>query len=125
MSRIARSSRGPIACSARASGPSRDRRSSARSTTSTCGSTPPPAREGNSIRFARPDTVALWHKITTAEDAEWTRRYHSEDPDEKAFGGRGIEAFPNATAYVKRVTARPAYQKAMAIAGPKAAPPAA
>ncbi|WP_314650036.1 MmgE/PrpD family protein [uncultured Microbacterium sp.] len=39
-------------------------------------------------RAGRPDTVALWHKITTAEDAEWTRRYHSEDPDEKAFGGR-------------------------------------
>ncbi|ALX65750.1 MmgE/PrpD family protein [Microbacterium sp. XT11] len=39
-------------------------------------------------RAARPDTVQLWHKITTAEDAEWTRRYHSEDPDEKAFGGR-------------------------------------
>ncbi|MBN9174676.1 MAG: MmgE/PrpD family protein [Microbacterium sp.] len=39
-------------------------------------------------RAGRPDTVALWHKITTAEDAEWTRRYHSEDPSEKAFGGR-------------------------------------
>ncbi|MDQ1129499.1 MmgE/PrpD family protein [Microbacterium sp. SORGH_AS_0888] len=39
-------------------------------------------------RAARPDTVALWHRITTAEDPEWTRRYHSEDPDEKAFGGR-------------------------------------
>ncbi|MFD4958349.1 MmgE/PrpD family protein [Microbacterium sp. NPDC058389] len=39
-------------------------------------------------RAQRPDTVALWHKITTAEDAEWTRRYHSEDPNEKAFGGR-------------------------------------
>ncbi|MBN9215513.1 MAG: 2-methylcitrate dehydratase [Microbacterium sp. SCN 70-200] len=39
-------------------------------------------------RAGREDTVALWHKITTAEDAEWTRRYHSEDPDEKAFGGR-------------------------------------
>jgi 2-methylcitrate dehydratase len=39
-------------------------------------------------RAARPDTVELWHKITTAEDAEWTRRYHSEDPDVKAFGGR-------------------------------------
>ncbi|CAG7622680.1 MmgE/PrpD family protein [Leucobacter soli] len=39
-------------------------------------------------RAARPDTVALWHKITTAEDAEWTRRYHSDDADEKAFGGR-------------------------------------
>ena len=39
-------------------------------------------------RAARPDTVALWRRITTAEDAEWTRRYHSEDPAEKAFGGR-------------------------------------
>ncbi len=39
-------------------------------------------------RAARPDTVALWRKITTAEDAEWTRRYHSLDPAEKAFGGR-------------------------------------
>lgn len=39
-------------------------------------------------RAARPDTVELWHKITTAEDDEWTRRYHSDDPNEKAFGGR-------------------------------------
>lgn len=34
------------------------------------------------------DTVELWNKITTAEDPEWTRRYHSEDPAERAFGGR-------------------------------------
>ena len=39
-------------------------------------------------RAGRADTVELWHKITTAEDAEWTRRYHSDDPNEKAFGGR-------------------------------------
>ncbi len=39
-------------------------------------------------RAGRADTVELWNKITTAEDAEWTRRYHSEDPEEKAFGGR-------------------------------------
>ncbi len=39
-------------------------------------------------RAGREDTVALWHKITTAEDAEWTRRYHSNDISEKAFGGR-------------------------------------
>jgi len=35
----------------------------------------------------RPDTVALWHKITTVEGPEWTRRYHATDPAEKAFGG--------------------------------------
>ncbi|MCC6376457.1 MAG: MmgE/PrpD family protein [Microbacteriaceae bacterium] len=39
-------------------------------------------------RAHRTDTVALWKKITTEEDAEWTRRYHSNDPAEKAFGGR-------------------------------------
>ncbi|NLT25849.1 MAG: MmgE/PrpD family protein, partial [Microbacteriaceae bacterium] len=38
-------------------------------------------------RAGRPDTVELWRRITTAEDAEWTRRYHSLDLDEKAFGG--------------------------------------
>ncbi|MDN4472649.1 MmgE/PrpD family protein [Demequina zhanjiangensis] len=38
-------------------------------------------------RAARPDTVALWQRITTTEDPEWTRRYHSTDPAEKAFGG--------------------------------------
>ncbi|GAB2541982.1 MmgE/PrpD family protein [Brachybacterium huguangmaarense] len=39
-------------------------------------------------RAARPDTVALWRKISTVEDPEWTRRYHSDDLAEKAFGGR-------------------------------------
>ena len=39
-------------------------------------------------RASRPDTVALWNTISTVEDPEWTRRYHSNDPAEKAFGGR-------------------------------------
>lgn len=39
-------------------------------------------------RARRPDTVALWHKIETREDAEWTRRYHATDPAERAFGAR-------------------------------------
>ena len=34
--------------------------------------------------------MALWHKISTLEDPEWTRRYHSRDPKEKAFGGRVV-----------------------------------
>jgi 2-methylcitrate dehydratase len=32
--------------------------------------------------------VELWNKIKTVEDPEWTRRYHSTNPAEKAFGGR-------------------------------------
>ena len=43
-------------------------------------------------RAGRAETVALWHKIETREDPEWTRRYHSTDPNEKAFGGR-VEVF--------------------------------
>ncbi|OCC05466.1 2-methylcitrate dehydratase [Labrys sp. WJW] len=39
-------------------------------------------------RANRPETVALWHKVSTVEDPEWTRRYHSHDPKDKAFGGR-------------------------------------
>ncbi len=40
------------------------------------------------VRAARPSTVALWHKISTTEDPEWTRRYHA--PKGKAFGGRVV-----------------------------------
>ncbi|MGO2552750.1 MmgE/PrpD family protein [Glutamicibacter arilaitensis] len=38
-------------------------------------------------RAGRADTVELWNKVTTEEDAQWTRRYHSLDIAEKAFGG--------------------------------------
>ncbi len=41
-------------------------------------------------RAARPSTVALWQRIRTVEDDEWTRRYHSPDPRERAFGGRVV-----------------------------------
>ncbi|CAM3302657.1 2-methylcitrate dehydratase [Mycobacterium intermedium] len=39
-------------------------------------------------RAHRPDTVELWRKISTVEDPEWTRRYHADDPAQKAFGAR-------------------------------------
>lgn len=41
-------------------------------------------------RAGRPETVALWRKISTVEDPAWTARYHSRDPREKAFGGRVV-----------------------------------
>jgi len=44
-------------------------------------------------RANRPETIELWNKITTVEDPEWTRRYHSTDPDEKAFGARAVITF--------------------------------
>ena len=39
-------------------------------------------------RAHRPDTAELWHKISTVEDPDWTRRYHSTDPAEQAYGAR-------------------------------------
>ena len=41
-------------------------------------------------RASRPETIALWHKVSTVEDPVWTRRYHSHNPAEKAFGGRVV-----------------------------------
>jgi 2-methylcitrate dehydratase len=39
-------------------------------------------------RAHRPSTVALWRKVRTVEDLDWTRRYHDPDPGRRAFGGR-------------------------------------
>ncbi len=48
-------------------------------------------------RAGRPETVKLWHSISTVEDPEWTRRYHSADPKEKAFGGRVVVTLNDGT----------------------------
>lgn len=48
-------------------------------------------------RAQRPETVELWHKISTVEDPEWTRRYHSLDLTEKAFGGKAVITFTDGT----------------------------
>ena len=46
-------------------------------------------------RAHRASTVSLWRKISTEEDPAWTKRYHSHDPKEKAFGGRVEIRFKN------------------------------
>ena len=48
-------------------------------------------------RARREDTVRLWHKISTTEDPEWTRRYHSHDPNEKAFGAKVVVTMEDGT----------------------------
>ncbi|MEZ3160334.1 MmgE/PrpD family protein [Microbacterium sp. BWT-B31] len=60
-------------------------------------------------RAAREDTVALWNKVTTAEDPEWTRRYHSEDPNEKAFGGRVVIRFADGGEIVEEIAVADAH----------------
>jgi 2-methylcitrate dehydratase len=51
-------------------------------------------------RAKRPDTVRLWRKISTVEDEGWTRRYHSHDPKEKAFGARVVVTFEDGSTLV-------------------------
>ncbi|MYS82538.1 MmgE/PrpD family protein [Embleya scabrispora] len=60
-------------------------------------------------RAARPDTVALWRRVTTVEDPEWTRRYHSEDPTEKAFGARVVITFDDGTTLVDEIAVADAH----------------
>ena len=60
-------------------------------------------------RAGRPDTVALWRKISTVEDPEWTRRYHSNDPAEKAFGGRIEVTFADGSTLVDEIAVADAH----------------
>jgi len=48
-------------------------------------------------RAGRPDTVSLWHKISTVEDPKWTERYHETDGSKKAFGAKVEIFFKNGT----------------------------
>lgn len=60
-------------------------------------------------RARRPDTVELWHKISTVEDPEWTRRYHSTDPAEKAFGARAEVTLKNGEVIVDELAVADAH----------------
>jgi 2-methylcitrate dehydratase len=57
----------------------------------------------------RPDVVALWKKIKTVEDKEWTRRYHSTNPNEKAFGGRVEITFTDGRKLVEEIAVADAH----------------
>jgi 2-methylcitrate dehydratase len=60
-------------------------------------------------RAHRPDTVALWRKVATVEDPEWTRRYHSLDIDEKAFGGRVVIRLADGNEIVEEIAVADAH----------------
>jgi 2-methylcitrate dehydratase len=60
-------------------------------------------------RANRPDTVALWQKTTTVEDPEWTRRYHSLDVNEKAFGGRVVITLADGSTVVDEIAVADAH----------------
>ncbi len=47
--------------------------------------------------------------MTTTEDDEWTRRYHSNDPAEKAFGGRVVITLTDGTTIVDEIAVADAH----------------
>ncbi|MGC2485525.1 MAG: MmgE/PrpD family protein, partial [Acidimicrobiales bacterium] len=63
----------------------------------------------SSERAHRPSTIELWRKITTAEDPEWTRRYHSPDAQDKAFGGRVSVTLADGTVLVDEIAVADAH----------------
>ncbi|OBK99622.1 2-methylcitrate dehydratase PrpD [Mycobacterium sp. 1165178.9] len=60
-------------------------------------------------RAHRPDTIELWRKVSTVEDPEWTRRYHSTDPAQKAFGARAEVTLNNGDVIVDEIAVADAH----------------
>ncbi|MFL4478543.1 MmgE/PrpD family protein [Paeniglutamicibacter sp. ORCA_105] len=60
-------------------------------------------------RAGRADTVELWNKVTTEEDKEWTRRYHSLDINEKAFGGSVVITLADGTVITDEIAVADAH----------------
>jgi 2-methylcitrate dehydratase len=62
-------------------------------------------------RANRPKTIELWKKVRTIEDHKWTLKYHSQDPNKKAFGAKIIITFNDGTQLIdemERANAHPA-----------------
>ncbi len=62
-------------------------------------------------RAQRPETVALWQKISTVEKEKWTLLYHDRNPDLKAFGGKVIITMKDGSKIedeIERANAHPA-----------------
>jgi 2-methylcitrate dehydratase len=62
-------------------------------------------------RANRPETVALWQKIRTVEDAEWDRKYHDPDPAKRAFGGRVVVTLRNGSTLEDKIEVADAHTR--------------
>jgi 2-methylcitrate dehydratase len=65
-------------------------------------------------RARQPGTVALWAKIGTAEDPEWTRRYRAGE----AFGGRAEIELEDGTTLVRQIDVADAHPRGAHPFGP-------
>lgn len=61
------------------------------------------------VRISRPDTVALWQKVSTVEDPEWNRRFDDYPHKERAQGGRIVITFDDGTTLSEEIHAANAH----------------
>ena len=54
------------------------------------------------------DTVALWQKVSTREDPEWTRRYHVEG-EGQSYGGRVVVTLSDGAQVVDEIAVADAH----------------
>jgi 2-methylcitrate dehydratase len=59
-------------------------------------------------RATRPDTVALWRKVTTVEDEEWTARYHAAGAGQ-SYGGRVVITLTDGSQVVDEISVADAH----------------
>jgi 2-methylcitrate dehydratase len=59
-------------------------------------------------RATRPDTVALWRKVTTVEDEDWTARYHAAGAGQ-SYGGRVVITLTDGSQVVDEISVADAH----------------
>jgi 2-methylcitrate dehydratase len=62
-------------------------------------------------RVSRPDTLLLWKKVQTVEDAEWTRRYTEPAPLDKDHGARAVIRFTDGRELVDEIAVANAHPR--------------
>lgn len=62
-------------------------------------------------RAAREDTVRLWRKVRTVEDAEWTRRFTEPLPLDKDHGARVVVTFKDGTTLEEEIAVADAHPR--------------
>lgn len=69
-------------------------------------------------RAARPDTVALWKKVRTVPDPDWTRRFVEPAPLDKVHGARVIVTYRDGTVFEDEIAVARAHPRGARPFGP-------
>ena len=69
-------------------------------------------------RAARPDTVALWKKVRTVSDPDWTRAFYDPAPLDKAHGARVVITYNNGRTFEDELRVANAHPRGANAFGP-------